>query len=297
MPALTRILVATDFGGPAQHAVAEAFALARRVEAEVVLLHAIQPPTIPEFGGDEELARAVDEAREVCERIKEASDEGVVFAGEPVVEVGDAAAAILKAADDFDVDLIMLGAEPRAALSVLLFDPTLEKVMRASKRPVWLVRPEGDPARLERLLCAVDPSRPTGKALDVSLFLAHTLNAALDLAVVVPPSRTRAGDPEEQVAWLERYVRDFGDEELRQAVSIEYVAHDGSAPGARLLELAAQRGSDLLVVGSGGRSSLLRWLRGQTAGQLARRAPCSLLTVRTVEPAESGRLVRVDEPG
>lgn len=246
---------------------------------------------MPSFGSGE-VEQALASGREACARIIAESSDGARFAAEPVVEVGDPAQVIVRAAGARDADLLVLGGGDKPALGALLFHPVLERVMRTSYRPVWVARPQLLEHKVERVLCAVDPSRPTGKALGVSLFLARAFGAAVDLIAVVPHTESRPEAPGAQRDWLSTYLEKFSLPSERKAVAVEIVTRAGQA-GARIVDLATERNSDLVVMGSGGRSGLRRWLQGNTAARAARVLPCSILTVRTVERGESGRLKRI----
>jgi len=52
-----------------------------------------------------------------------------------------------------------------------------------------------------------------------------------------------------------------------------------------ILRLAQETGSDLIVMGTHGRTGLARLLMGSVAEQVVRKAPCPVLTVKTPFPA------------
>lgn len=58
-----------------------------------------------------------------------------------------------------------------------------------------------------------------------------------------------------------------------------------------ILDVAAARGADLIVMGTHGRTGLSRMLMGSVAEGVSRRAECPVLTVRTARPTASGRPV------
>ena len=62
------------------------------------------------------------------------------IAVEPVVEVGRAYHAILRAAADTPTDLIVMGAQGRGGLGLTLFGSTTQQVVRAATCPVLTVR-------------------------------------------------------------------------------------------------------------------------------------------------------------
>lgn len=51
-------------------------------------------------------------------------------------------------------------------------------------------------------------------------------------------------------------------------------------PAASIIDLAAQEGFDLIVMGTHGRTGVGRWVMGSVAEKVVRGAPCAVLTVK-----------------
>jgi len=68
-------------------------------------------------------------------------------------------------------------------------------------------------------------------------------------------------------------------------------------PIDEILRVAAENHSDLIVMGTHGRTGLRRLLMGSVAEQVVRRAPCPVLTVKTPFPAEVAEVAEVAEAG
>jgi nucleotide-binding universal stress UspA family protein len=66
-----------------------------------------------------------------------------------------------------------------------------------------------------------------------------------------------------------------------QGVTIESLAVEGE-PAATIVDLARERGADLIVMGSHGRTGLSRLLMGSVAEHVVRKAACPVLTVKTL---------------
>ncbi len=146
----------------------------------------------------------------------------------------------------------------------------------------------GAPANI---VVGTDGTETATRALDRAAALAAALGAKLH--VVTAYSERPSGVPsasvvsidagwaagarstaEKVVAEAEARVRDAGVTE----VSGEAVAGD---PAEVLLRTSADRGADLLVVGSKGMQSTARFLLGPIANKVSRRVACDLLIVET----------------
>ncbi|MEA2194365.1 MAG: hypothetical protein QOG42_799 [Solirubrobacteraceae bacterium] len=70
--------------------------------------------------------------------------------------------------------------------------------------------------------------------------------------------------------------------EIRAAgVDVEVFARQGD-PADAILDVAEERGSDLIVVGNKGMTGAKRFLLGSVPNKVSHHAPCSVLIIRTV---------------
>jgi nucleotide-binding universal stress UspA family protein len=137
-----KILVATDFSETAEAACAEAFDIAKAFDAKVSIVHVYELPTYPyqnafvtmspEFAAQlEETARTALES--ACKRY---ATGGVEI--EPLLREGNASHEILRAADDRDVDLIVIGTGHTGFVRRML-GSVAEKIVRTARHSVLVV--------------------------------------------------------------------------------------------------------------------------------------------------------------
>ena len=103
---------------------------------------------------------------------------------------GDAAVEILERSSALPSDLIVMGTHGRHGFDRLVLGSVTEKVIRKARCPVMTVPPgtaEAVPASplFKRILCAIDFSDASLKALDHAMSLAEEADAHLTLAHVV----------------------------------------------------------------------------------------------------------------
>jgi len=142
------ILLPTDFSGCANYALPYAATIARATGASIVCLHVIEPvvPAVGYTGLTEPLPLAdiSDQLEESAEkelpRLAE-SDEVADLNIEEVIVHGDAAAEIVRVANEREVDLIVISSHGRAGLGRILFGSTAEAVVRHASCPVLVVKP------------------------------------------------------------------------------------------------------------------------------------------------------------
>jgi nucleotide-binding universal stress UspA family protein len=139
-----RILLATDGSSHAEKALECAQELALRDNAQVIVVHAVEPvPTYHSYQkvlwGDQILARLVAAGRELAnEAAQELRQAGV----DVIVEVreGPPADAILRVADVRQPDLIVMGSRGHGELASLLLGSVSHRVLAHTRAAVMVVK-------------------------------------------------------------------------------------------------------------------------------------------------------------
>lgn len=134
------ILHPTDFTEHSKNAFAMACALARDYGAKLHVVHVIATPVFPVVDGavvpmSMEVPRA--QMREALDAL-EPRDQSIVM-DRALVE-GDPATEIVRAADAYGADLIVMGTHGRRGLSRFVMGSVAEAVHRKAKCPVLTVR-------------------------------------------------------------------------------------------------------------------------------------------------------------
>ncbi|MFO0912116.1 MAG: universal stress protein [Pirellulales bacterium] len=138
---------------------------------------------------------------------------------------------------------------------------------------------------VQRILCPVDFSDRSRESLKYAAGLAHSLHAKLVLlhAFDLPATLDLAG----QTTPLDPALRPQLDEwaGAQGELTAEVILHAGH-PGEVICWVAQDRKCDLIVMGTHGRTGLLRTLLGSTAEHVLRHARCPVLTIREISPHE-----------
>jgi universal stress protein A len=148
---LRRILLPTDFSGCANYALPYAAAIARAMDATVICLNVVEPivPAVGYTGMVE--AMPIAEMSEQMEDSAERELPDVMSCEdlrglkvEEVIGHGDAAAEIVRVADERNVDLIVISSHGRTGLGRIIFGSTAEAVVRHARCPVLVVKPPAE---------------------------------------------------------------------------------------------------------------------------------------------------------
>lgn len=208
---------------------------------------------------------------------------------EPLRVEGDIAVEILKAAEEQDVQLIVLGAIGQARTQDFLVGSVAEKVESLTGRDLLLVRGEATTGEKGfRALLAVDGSdaslraverfAETTKARDAAIRILHVIEApptTWDVEIGRLEDDTSA-DPPALREMAERAMRDASEILRRRDLEATTSYRRGTASG-EILQEAKNFEADLIVMGSlGAKPRVPKPWRGIVAKRVARHAACSV---------------------
>jgi nucleotide-binding universal stress UspA family protein len=141
-----------------------------------------------------------------------------------------------------------------------------------------VVGTDGSDTAKQAVRQAIDLARSVGARIELVSAYEPVSDARLREAIHVPEDLQWMINPREDVqATLESAAG-----EIRAAgVAVEVFARQGD-PADAILDVAEERGSDLIVVGNKGMTGAKRFLLGSVPNKVSHHAPCSVLIIRTV---------------
>ena len=300
MVTINRIQCPVDLSEFSRDALHHAMALAKWYAAKVTVFHVYSAPQplVPVTGvpGNVPLLPPV-QPDEVAEHVREFCVSSLGNAGESVeiiVKEGNATKEIAVLAEQLPADLIVLGTHGRSGFERLFLGSVTEKVLRTTRTPVMTIPPpvtQPGPALYKTILCPLDFSDASTRALDYAMSLAKEADARLILLHVIESLLGEGGAAEMghlSVAEFHRYLEGDAVAKLKSVVPEQ--ARVWSAPEERvtrgrayreILSVAKDEGVELIVMGVQGRSALNRLVFGSTTHHVIREAVCPVLTVRS----------------
>jgi nucleotide-binding universal stress UspA family protein len=140
MNALPKVLVATDFSESSNRAIESAGRFAKMMGAELIIVH-VDPLPTPEQGEGMLYTGIEWEGRENLEYRLQAlgSDIDGVNVEHQLLK-GDPANEIIRAANERNVDLIVMSTHGRSGLARLLMGSVAEDVLRRAHCPVMMIK-------------------------------------------------------------------------------------------------------------------------------------------------------------
>lgn len=254
-------------------------ALALPSSGKLTVLH-VTPPEAPAKGG------ALRQLAQVVTRTAGDRQPPVL----PLVDRGAPHERLVLHARVDEVDLVVLDRHTRRSpVREFFLGTTAERVVRTSAAPVLVVNaPPAGP--YERPLIALDLSPASLEALELTLRIATPTSGVFDVVHVYEApnemlyrSRHVRLAPEGILAYRRQCKLEAGGR-LEAALSrlerpgVRFrVAMRLGDPRVAVLKEARRRGSDLIALGTRGRSGLGRALLGSVASEVLAAAPCDVL--------------------
>lgn len=287
---LSKILLPVDFSERCLGAARYAASLASHFQAEIALLHVVEPLRY-DFG---EMEFAGGVASEVMQsRIALARQQLDAFlepelAGARVSRVlleGDPARRIVEYAHEQQVGLIAMPTHGYGPFRRFILGSVTAKVLHDADCPVLTgVHLEGTPElesiAFRTILCAVDLGPQSRKTLRWAAQMAAEFGARLLLAHAIPCIEARPGDYfdkglAEEVSTAAREELDRLQKDMH--ATAEAVVEGGDPPHV-ICRVAAEQHADLLVIGRGSAAGLFGRLR-TNAYAIIRQSPCPVVSV------------------
>jgi nucleotide-binding universal stress UspA family protein len=295
---INRILCPVDLSEFSRDALRHALALAAWYEARVTVCHVYIAPQslVPITGmpGNVPLPPPVqpdDVTEEVRRFAASLTDSGQSV--DIVVREGHAAKEIVLLAEQLPADLLILGTHGRSGFERLFLGSVTEKVLRTTRAPVMTIPPpvtQPGPVLYKTILCPLDFSDASTRALDYALSLAQEADARLILLHVIENLLGEAGASEMGHLSVAEYDRHLEEDAMARLKSVvPEAARVWSAPEERvtrgrayreILKVATDEGVELIVMGVQGKGALTRLVFGSTTHHVIREAGCPVLTIR-----------------
>lgn len=284
-----RIVVGTDLSKTARVATDRAAALARRLDAELFLVHAGSDP------GDEFASLASD------------------LGGTPVVTQGNPAEVLLSETERLNADLLVVGSVGMSGARRFLLGSVPNKVSHHAGTDLLIVKTDEAPEKVSdysKVLVGTDGSPTAMRAVTAASRLAKSLGAhELIVCAHEPLSESErdqlAADPNDPLAqwgaggaakgtpdefrWkisgaaqAEDVLERAAERAAKEGVEAEVRAPEGH-PAEVLCQIAKDESFDVIVVGSVGMRGARRFMLGNVPHRVSHSAPTDVLILRTQE--------------
>jgi universal stress protein E len=283
MKLIDKVLLAHDFSKSAENVLATGVEIAKIFHSELVPIH-----VLPDDVVNEKVKSLLNETAtgKLQETITHFKNEGVK-AGAPILTYGTPHKVITETAVDEDASLILIGSGETQKGAKFLLGTTAERIIQQSEKPVFVVK-ENVPLNVQHILCPVDFSETSKRALKNAITMAYRFKSELTILSVCElqgsawfgSSEDRASENDKRYAdhkvKFDNFLADFNLSGLKWNKE-----NRRGKPAEEILSAVSEKMIDLLVMGTTGKTNLSRLFIGSVTEKVIREVPCSFLTLKS----------------
>jgi nucleotide-binding universal stress UspA family protein len=239
---IEKILLADSGTGRSEDMLNALLAIPSIQRAMVTVLHVVPPQTSSDSmtekweEGGKTLATAVQSLK---------IDQSHVSA---MLREGDPKDQVLKAADEINADLIIMGSRGLKRLVSILENSVSQYVFQLSSRPMLLVKDDIFVRSINRIAVAVDKSESSKQALKMALFLARDIKGG-QVTLIHVDSNPKGAEKAGAEAERDPALADAISQAKQMGVAYKAVVAPGKA-GEAICRVADDTKADLLILGS-----------------------------------------------
>lgn len=283
---LKSILVATDFSSSSAAAVSYAIALSRRFESHLYFAHVVRPDNLShgsEHGGSME--QAWREGHHLTTDLLVAGKlRGIEH--KLLIQQGEIWEQLAVMVSEHNIDLIVAGTHARTGLKRMLLGSVAESIFRQAACPVLTIgaalsdKTNKEP-EFHRILYAADFALLEPSAAGFASLFTQEYDASLTLVHVIQDMSEKSSrtHKSQQLDAAKNRLRELATKMGSPSHEPELVVGFGT-PAVRILDVAAEKKPDLIVLGvrhGSPRTARRPWA---TASEIVRQSACPVLTVR-----------------
>jgi nucleotide-binding universal stress UspA family protein len=285
---LARIMVLTDFSGASDLALQYAIALARRYESKIFLTHIISPASY-------QLAEP-GLAEYTYQHMRQAAEQGlgdILISGKlrdvehtTLFMEGNIGPTVERLIQEYNIELVVTGTHGRGQVKKMFLGSVAEEIFRQAGCAVLTVGPHvkseaPHEVDLKNILFATDFGPGATRAAEYAFSLAQEHEARVTALHVVQPAvaHTEEGEKKVRQASIDR-MKEFVRPECDDWCKTEFRVSFGD-PAEEILRQVRETNAELIVMGARARKSLAGHVPLTVAYNVAAKATCPVLTVRS----------------
>lgn len=283
MKSLRKILLATDFSNSNDNLIKNAIIIAKAFQSEIIIVHVL-PDEIKNEKVKELLNEsAINKLSEIKNKIKMED----LKINDSILKYGVHFDEIIQLADIVNVNLILIGSGEKTKNDMFQLGSTAERIIRKSNKPVWVIK-EGTLQNIKSILCPVDFSDESKRALNSAITLAQKFNAELIVFSVYELADTDSLRYRFDWDEYKNSLRSLHMEEFNSflegfdLIDLNFkIETKGGNPAKEILQAIKKHKSDILIMGTTGKSGISKILMGSVTEKVIRELPCTFITLKS----------------
>lgn len=282
MKLLKNILLATDFSESSEYVLENAIDLAKIFQSKITLIYVL-PNNIGNTKAKQLLKElSIKQLDSINDKIKQED----VKVSKPILEYGDFSDKIVQTAEKVNANMIIIGAGEKLKDNVFILGSNAEKIIKKSSKPVFVVK-SGKQLSIRKVFCPVDFSTQSKRALKNAITIAHRFKAKLVIFTVYEVSYLYSIRHKIN---LEKQIENIRKEHQKEFdfflegfnfTGLEVTKEIAQGvPDIEILKAIEKHNSDLLIIGTTGKSGISKILMGSVTEKVIRKIPSSFITLK-----------------
>lgn len=273
------IIVPIDFSEYSEYALNAAAILAKKNNAEILVLHMLELSTVHAYG-EETQQDHIQKGIYYLKLAEKKLDgflkmdylEGISIT--PIIRHFKVFSELGEVAKENNADLIVMGSKGSSGLSEFFIGSNTEKVVRYSEIPVLVIKNKPVNWDVKKVVFATDFSDEATPAFLTATKLLDSLRAEVQLLYVnVPGDGFRSTD---EMEWAVDNFLQQAEGNLDRLKDVHYIADKSAEKG--ILKYANKVNADMVAITTHGRTGLARFFEGSISEDLANRADFPIMT-------------------
>lgn len=273
---MNKILVPTDFSEQAGIALKAAAGIARKSNAEIILIHIIDLPhesmdminhgyDLPEIMMFKQAAEAKLTQTSLSEDLSGLNVSQILVLGRTFNEV-------INAAKANNIDLIVMGSHGASGFKEFFVGSNTEKVVRMSDIPVLAIKGTNTDIKFDKVVFASDFTEEALPNFEKIINFLKSNGGTPHFLMVNTPNNFKPTHIAEEIA--HNYLKQFNLEAYEFSIYNDLDIEKG------ILNFANRVDADLIAMGTHGRKGFARLLNGSISEDLMNHSPRSIITFK-----------------
>lgn len=274
---MKKILVPTDFSEHAAYALKVAAQIARKNNAEIILLHMLE---LPHQGGDAGTGAGHDVPEimlfknRAIERLEDLMDEEYLDGIEvsEVIQFEKAFDGVMKISKKNEVDFIVMGSHGASGFNEMFIGSNTEKVVRYSDVPVLVIKNETDAFNADNFVFASDFSDEVKKPFAKMLQFANAYNSHLHLVMINTPNSFKPTKTADKI--MKAFISEFEYPNHSLHIYNDMNVEKG------ILNFSSSKKADIIGMCTHGRTGFAHFFNGSISEDLVNHAVKPVITFK-----------------
>lgn len=285
MKLIEKILLPISFSQSHETFIKSVKSIAKKHESEIVLINSLKESIRQKPYADKIKQIVEDKLITIHKDLTNAN----IKVKLPQILFGNAFDNIINCARTEKVNAVLIASNFESTEENEKLSPISEKLIRKAECPVWVIK-NGKELKINSILCPVDFSNPSIRALRNAIYLSKSNNARLIILSIIEPLLEFVFKNEVDYSGESEKHRIESEQKISKLISdinLSGINHKIQVfvgqPSKAIINEIKNNNIDLLVIGTTGKTNLGKILIGSVTEKIIREMPCSVITTKSTD--------------